>query len=251
MRPDVIDLREFYNARLGQVARHLVRYRIRRLWPNLHGMEVLGLGYATPYLQQFRDEAARVIALMPAAQGVHRWPSDGPGLVALADDTELPLADASVDRILLVHGLENAEQVRRLLREAWRVLASGGRLLAVVPNRSGIWARAEGTPFGHGYPYSQGQLYRLFRDNMFQPTQHAGALYVPPLRSRMLLRTAPAWEKLGQSWARAVAGVLLVEAEKQIYAGTAVRARRQRRPIAVGLPSRPNAAARKHRIVAD
>lgn len=244
MRPDVIDLRDFYDERLGQVARHLLRFRIRRLWPDLHGQDVLGLGYATPYLQQFREEAQRVIAMMPAQQGVHHWPDEAGNLVALVDDTDLPLADASVDRVLLVHGLENAEQVRRLLREAWRVLASGGRLLAVVPNRRGLWARIERTPFGQGYPYSPGQLSRLLRDNMFQPTARASALYMPPIRSRMLLRTAGAWEKLGQRWAQAIGGVLLVEAEKQIYAATGVQQRR-RRPVAVPLPS-PRSAARSH-----
>jgi hypothetical protein len=116
------------------------------------------------------------------------------------------------------------------------VLASGGRLLAVVPNRRGLWARIERTPFGHGYPYSPGQLSRLLRDNMFQPTERASALYMPPIRSRMLLRTAGAWEKLGQRWAQAVGGVLLVEAEKQIYAAPSIQKPR-RRPIAVPLPS--------------
>jgi len=246
MRPDVTDLREFYGLRLGQVARHLLRHRIRRLWPDVRGLDILGLGYATPYLQQFRDEAQRVIAMMPAQQGVHRWPDRQAGLVALTDEHELPLPDASVDRVLLVHGLENAEQVRPLLREVWRVLASGGRLQAVVPNRRGIWARVERTPFGHGYPYSPGQLSRLLRDNMFQPTQRATALYMPPLRSHMLLRTAGAWEKVGLRWVQAIGGVLLVEAEKQIYAATAVRQRRRRRAIAVPLPS-ARGAAREHR----
>ncbi|MDP6343390.1 MAG: methyltransferase domain-containing protein [Alphaproteobacteria bacterium] len=237
MRPDVIDLRDFYASRLGQVARHMLRFRIRRVWPNLAGMDLLGLGYATPYLRQFRDEAARTIAFMPAQQGVHRWPTDSRGRVALADEFELPLADASVDRVLLVHALEGAEQIRPLLREVWRVLASGGRLLAVVPNRSGIWARFERTPFGYGHPYTPGQLSSLLRDNMFQPTERATALYMPPFASLMLLRTAPAWEKVGQRWGHAFAGVLLVEADKQIYAASAARPRRRRRPVAIPLPS--------------
>tara|TARA_R110002167_G_scaffold54305_3_gene154673 strand:- start:792 stop:1556 length:765 start_codon:yes stop_codon:yes gene_type:complete len=245
MRPDVIDLREFYHSRLGQVARHLLRYRIRRLWPAVGGMRVLGLGYAVPYLRQFRDEAERVISIMPAAQGVHRWPADAGNLVALADEQELPLPDASIDRVLLMHELENAEQVRPLLREVWRVMASGGRLLVAVPNRRGIWARFERTPFGHGHPYSQGQVSRLLRDNMFQPTAGAAALYMPPIRSRTLLRAAGPLEKLGQSLGPALAGVLLVEAEKQIYAATAVRQPRRRRPVALPMPLAEGRASRQ------
>jgi SAM-dependent methyltransferase len=237
MRPDVIDLREFYHGQLGRVARNLVREQIRRLWPNLAGQSLLGLGYATPYLAPFRGEAERVVAMMPAQQGITRWPEDGPNLTALIEGPELPLADASIDRVLLVHDIENAENVRALLREVWRVLGPGGRLLAVVPNRRGLWARIERTPFGQGRPYSPGQLSRLLREALFQPTERAAALYLPPFRSRVLLRTAPLWERVGGWIGPAIAGLLLVEADKQIYAVTAVesRARARRRPVPIAI----------------
>ena len=242
MRPDVIDLREFYGSRLGQVARKLLRRRIRQMWPDVRGMDLLGLGYSSPYLQQFQGAATRAIAFMPAQQGVHRWPVRDGNRVALVDDRELPLPDASIDRVLLVHGLENAEQVTPLLREVWRVLAPGGRLLVVVPNRRGIWARMERTPFGHGHPYSPGQLSRLLRDNLFQPNERASALYMPPATSGVVLRAAGAWEQLGQRWGHAFAGVLMVEADKQIYAVSTKVSRRRRRPIAVALPAPPTGA---------
>ncbi len=242
MRPDVIDLREFYATRLGQVARKLVRYRIRQLWPDVSGLDLLALGYPSPYLRQFQGEARRVLAFMPAQQGVHRWPVRDRNKVALVDEMELPLPDASVDRVLLIHGLENAEQAGPLLREVWRVLASGGRLLVVVPNRRGIWARMERTPFGQGHPFSPGQLSRLLRDNLFLPGTRGTALYVPPVTSRMLLRTAAAWENIGQRLGNTFAGVLLMEADKQIYAVPARRPRRVRRPIALPLPAPPSGA---------
>src|ERR1043165_9769834 len=161
MQPDVIELAEFYRSRLGQVARLLVRRRVRALLPDARGLRVLGLGYATPYLRQFRDEAERVVAVMPAAQGVMRWPSDDRNLVTLAEDGELPFADASFDRIVVAHALENTEQVRPMLREVWRVLADSGQVILVVPNRRGLCAHVERTPLGQGQPYSQPQLTRL------------------------------------------------------------------------------------------
>src|SRR6202008_3697705 len=105
----------------------------------------------------------RCLAFMPAAQGVVKWPSESPALPALVDELELPLTDAGVDRVLLVHALEMAQDAGALLREVWRVLAAGGRLLAVVPNRRGVWARTDATPFGHGRPYSRGQITNLLR----------------------------------------------------------------------------------------
>lgn len=235
MYMDVIDLRDFYYTALGQVARRTIRQQIRTLWPDVRGRSVAGLGYATPFLRPFLGEAERVFAVMPARQGVTRWPRDRRCRVALAEDTQLPLEDASVDRILLVHSLEATENVTAMLEEAWRVLAGQGRLLAVVPNRRSLWAQIENTPFGHGHPYSGNQLSRLLRANQFVPERTARCLYMPPLRSRFLIRTAPAWEKVCSRWFDTFAGVVLVEASKQVFQ-TPRRRVPQRRRLLVPLP---------------
>ena len=237
MLHDVVDLRDFYETQLGQVTRRMLRRGIRDLWPNVRGQRVLGLGYATPYLRQFMTEAERVLAFMPASQGVLHWPPEGPGLTSLTDESELPLPDLSVDLVLLVHGLEGTEYLRDMMREIWRVLTSDGRLLVVTPNRRGIWARMERSPLGWGHPYSQNQISRVLRDNMFTPTRSGRALFVPPFRSRTLLRSAPAWERIGGRWFPRFSGVLMVEAGKQLYApGLHAERRRFRRPMVVPLP---------------
>src|SRR5438477_4579787 len=149
MSLDVVDLRNFYAQPLGTVARRFVSRGIRARWSNTRAQRIAGIGYATPYLGQFREEAERCLAFMPAAQGVVKWPSARAGLAALVDELELPLPDAAVDRVLLVHALEMAHDAGALLREVWRVLAAGGRLLAVLPHRRGLRARMDSPPFGH------------------------------------------------------------------------------------------------------
>jgi SAM-dependent methyltransferase len=237
MSSNVVDLHGFYASGLGQMARLAMRRRIRQMWPNVRGEVVLGLGYATPFLGQFLGEAERAVALMPASQGVMRWPREAPNLVALSDDTDLPLPDQAVDRVLLVHALEHTEHVRPMLREIWRVLADGGRLLAVVPNRRGIWARFDRTPFGHGHPYSAIQLTQLLKDNMFVPLQTSGALMLPPLRSRMMWSSWQWLEDLGQRWFPRFAGAVLIEASKQIYAASVERPVKRRVLIALPEPA--------------
>jgi SAM-dependent methyltransferase len=224
---DVVDLRNFYAQRLGVVARRFIGRGIRARWPDTRTMRVLGVGYATPYLGLFREEAERCLAMMPAVQGVVRWPSTRPALTALVDEDELPLTDAAVDRVLLVHALEMSIDPAELLREAWRVLAAGGRLLAVVPNRRGLWARMDTTPFGHGRPYSRSQIINLLRDTWFTPTGWDEALYVPPVQRGWFLRTAVAWERTGATLSAPFAGVHIVEATKQVY--RAIPARREKR----------------------
>jgi SAM-dependent methyltransferase len=234
---DVVDLRDFYETQLGAMARRMIRRGVRAMWSDVKGQRILGLGYATPYLRQFLTEAERTLAFMPASKGVLHWPSEGRGLTALVDEAELPLPDLSVDRVLLVHGLESSEYQRDMLREAWRVLTGQGRLLIVAPNRGGIWARLERTPLGWGQPYSAAQLSRLLRDNMFTPTRSRRALYIPPLRTRALLRSAPAWERIGSRWFPTFGGVVLVEAGKQLYASNLQAERKRfRRPIVVSFP---------------
>jgi SAM-dependent methyltransferase len=244
MYRDAVDLREFYRTSLGQVAQRMIRRRIRQFWPELRGQIVLGLGYATPYLRPFKQEADRVFAVMPASQGVVFWPPEGPAAVTLADEAELPFADMSVDRVLVVHCLEGTDKIRAMMREIWRVLAGGGRLLVVVPNRSGLWARIERTPFGHGRPYSASQLREMMREHLFVPERSARALFVPPVNSRFLLASAPAWEEVGERWFERFAGVTVVEASKQLYAAPLNRVVvPARRPFAVPVPGRAEPAS--------
>ena len=237
MYSDVVQLRDFYASRTGQVARHLIRRAVRSFWSDVTDDSILGLGYAVPYLRQFRGEAERVVACMPAQQGAMHWPPEGPYVVALGEETELPFADSSIDRILLVHGIEESHYVREMLSEIWRVLAGQGRLLVVVPNRRGIWARLERTPFGHGQPFSPEQIRKLLKANAFIPEREEQALFVPPTRSQTLLRAAAAWERAGGRWFRRFGGVNLVEARKQVFAVRPARAVARRRRVLIAVPN--------------
>ena len=226
MHNNAVDLKEFYDTVQGRVVQRILRQHIRQLWPDVKGQRVIGLGYAVPYLRLFLGEAERVIALMPGQQGAVFWPpeKEGHGLVSMCDEAELPVETNSVDRLLVIHTLNSLESMRAVLQEAWRILSGQGRLVMIVPNRSGIWARMDNTPFGHGTPYSSGQLRQLLKEYMFVPERVERALFFPPASSRLMLTTAGAWEKIGHSLFDAFGGVNIVEATKQLYAGTMVGA---------------------------
>lgn len=226
MTIDVVDLREFYSRRLGIVARQMINRGIRERWPTAEGQRVLGIGYPTPYLGLFREDAERCIAFMPAAQGVLKWPTGRPALASLIDEFSLPLPDAAVDRILLVHALEMSDDPAALLREVWRVLSPSGRVMAVIPNRRGVWTRSDNTPFGHGRPYSRSQITDLLRQTWFTPTGWGEALFMPPYAGRWVLKSAQMWERAGAALSLPFAGVHIVEATKQVY--RAIPAKRER-----------------------
>lgn len=221
MRVDVLALQRFYASPLGEVARRAAARRLAALWPNVKGLDLLGLGYTTPYLDTYRASARRVVALMPAEQGVEPWPSTGPCLSVLSEEARLPLLDAVFDRVLLVHALEETELARQLLREIWRVMAPEGRLVVVAANRWSLWAQADATPFGHGRPFSRTQLAALLSDGMFEPISSARALYAPPSAWTPFVRAADAFERVGEIMWPAQGGLVLMEAVKRLYAATA------------------------------
>ncbi|GDX38293.1 methyltransferase type 11 [Methylocystaceae bacterium] len=217
MAIDVVDLRAFYETALGEVAQRLVSRQLRARWGDHSGMRILGLGYATPFLIDFREKAQRVLAFMPATQGVVHWPVTGRSASALVEASMTPLPDASMDRILLVHALEVDEHPQDLLDEIWRILAPGGKVLVIAPSRTGLWARVDTTPFGYGHPYSRGQLQTLLQESQFLPVFWGEALYVPPFQRTSLLKSAPAFERIAGRFSLPGGGVHLVEATKQLY----------------------------------
>jgi SAM-dependent methyltransferase len=216
MRRDVLELRQFYATPLGQAARAVLSRQVVEAWGAAARLDLMGLGYATPYLDPFRDQARRVLATMPAAQGVEAWPAGELGLSCLADEAALPYANALFDRILMVHALEEADNPLGLLREVWRVLAPSGRVIVVAANRRGFWSGAESTPLGHGRPFTRFQLETLVREAELEPVAWSRALFAPPFQ--WTAQWADGFETVGARLWPALSGVILLEAVKQTFA---------------------------------
>jgi SAM-dependent methyltransferase len=216
MRQGVLDLREFYASPLGAVARRMVGRKVREAWPDTSGLDLLALGYATPFLDGLDTGARRTVAAMPAAQGAEAWPAGGANRACLARETGLPFPNAFFDRILVAHALEESDNPLALLHEACRVLSPSGRIILAVTSRRGLWTHAETSPFGQGRSFSRAQLERLVREAQLAPLGWTRALYAPPLG--WTARWADAFEHAGAVLWPTFAGVILMEAAKQSFA---------------------------------
>jgi len=240
MYDDVIALRDFYKTPLGQHVAGQMHPHMTRFWQaDASGCNVMvgyGLGWLPPTSCNHHIPA-NLLSLMLARSGVIAWPESEPGRSGLVDGHALPLPDVHIDRLLLAHALEFDAEPGRLLDECWRVLDGAGRLLVVVPNRRGLWAQLEHTPFGHGRPYSSRQLCQLLDMHGFVPKRTYRTVCLPPLHNRAMVRFATTIERLGQRWWPALGGVLLVEAEKKLYAaaGNTSKLRRRRADTAPAL----------------
>lgn len=232
----------YYRSRLGRAAQKGVRDQVVARWGPCRGLSVAGYGFAVPLLRPFLAQARRVTGLMPGPQGVMPWPAEGPNHSVLCDETRWPLANDSVDRLVIMHGLETSEHAAAVLDETHRVLAPEGRALLVVPNRSGFWARRDATPFGFGRPWSRAQIEQLLAEAGFLPTWHSSALFFPPSERRFWLKGARGLERVGRRWLpEALGGVLLVEAIRRDMAPRGLKVA-SRRPVRV-LEAGPQAGA--------
>ena len=218
MHLDVLDLKEFYyRSRLGRAAQSAIRQQVRAVWPDVRGLTVGGFGFPVPLMRPFLGEARRLVALMPGQQGVMRWPPEAPSISVLCRETLWPIETERLDRLVVLHGLETSEHPGQLLDECWRVLAPDGRALFVVPNRAGLWARRDWTPFGFGRPYSLTQLEGMLHEHRFGAVRHVGALYQPPSSRPFWLKVGPLCERIGRRISnRYAGGVLIVEARKVV-----------------------------------
>lgn len=222
MHLDVTDLRDFYyRTVLGRATQKALRDQVLAHWSNVRGLNVAGFGFAVPLLRPFLPTARRVSGLMPAPQGVMHWPPELPNHSVLVEETQWPIATGHLDRLIVMHGLETSDRPAALMEECYRSLAATGRLLIIVPNRRGLWARRDGTPFGVGRPYSLGQIEGLLKDHGFEAGAHTAALFFPPLDTGFWMRSSRTLEKVGRRLSNYHAGgALIIEAIKQYPAPT-------------------------------
>ncbi|WP_196260660.1 class I SAM-dependent methyltransferase [Pelagibacterium limicola] len=235
MTPDVDGLIRFYKSPLGRLTRHYVREQVSALAGDVTGLRILGLGFATPYLRGALKGAERVLAFMPARQGASAWPREGPSHTVLCDPLEMPLTDAAVDLVIVIHGFEHAVDEEELMRELWRVCAPNAHLVIAVPKRRGLWAGIDNTPFGFGHPYSRGQMDSLLRAHSFTPEAWRDCVFFPPVKSGPLLRSARLFERSGRLFGPALSSIMCVKAKKEQFPAIARRKRAERAQEEPGL----------------
>lgn len=218
MAQDIADLMNFYATPLGKHVTAQIEAMLHDIWPNLSSRNFLSIGYPLPFIDYYHN-TQRSLVCMPAKQGIIHWPDETKNACCLVDEDLLPFPNDSMDRIFLVHSLEHAEHLHKYLREVWRVLTANGRVLIIVPNRRGVWARIEETPFGHGNPYTMTQLMTLLKENQFTPLRSSRTLYSLPTHSRVLKKLSILLEKAGPSLLSKFSGLICIEATKKIYCG--------------------------------
>lgn len=225
MQFDVLDLKRFYDSPTGTQVLLSLSPLLASLWQGgmaCKDLRIGAVGYGLPYLDELWPQAD-ITAFMPARMGVMHWSLDGvSNRACLTCDDTLPLADNSMDRLLVIHALEMAAEPDALLREIWRVLSPGGQVILCAPNRRGVWARLAENPWGSGRPFSVSQLRDLLVETGFQAESWDGALYAPPANKRRAFlqkfNMDKMTETIGHRWLSGFGGVIVVTATKLVRA---------------------------------
>jgi len=237
MRETATRLEHFYASPLGLAARDMAARRLTTLWPDLSGSNVLGYGYAWPYLAPYEASTNRLVLAMPEGQGAIAHQGKRGIATVLTKGRALPFSDSTFDHVLAIHAIEEAERTAETLAELYRVLAPEGRIVVICANRSGMWSRSDNLPFGAGRPYSRRQLKSVLRQAHFTPTVGSNALYIPPVRRFAKPSLIKGAERFGEIVWPGFSGLVLVEAIKRLYAPTDKgHAQKVARPKFAGVP---------------
>jgi SAM-dependent methyltransferase len=171
---------------------------------------------------------------------------------AVANNEELPLANDSIDVILIHHALDFTENSHRLLREVTRVLRPGGQLIIVGFNPWSYWGlwkffkRKINIPWC-GRFISKRRLsdWLQLLDLQIESTSHG--LHFLPLKFSKLLKSSDKVEKFGNRIKSPLGGAYFISCVKQVLPLTPIIPRwKPMRARATAMPAAENIRAKIH-----
>ncbi len=200
----------------------------------------LGLwGGTNSFLRHARTQRTSLIDEAPIEGG----PS------AIGQLHRLPVADDSIDCVLLPHTLDFSDRPHAILREVHRVLRSDGFLVMLGFKTGGLWGMRRLIP-GAGLPPGADHLIseRRLRDwlQLLDLSIHGMMPYffrwpLPGIRGR----SSATWEHRGQRWWPEFAACYMLTAQKRVSTLTPVRPVWRRKPkVVVGLAETSNRVSR-------
>ncbi len=172
-----------------------------------------------------------------------------PGPSAIGQLHRLPVADDSIDCVLLPHTLDFSDRPHAILREVHRVLRSDGYLVVLGFKPGGLWGMRRLIP-GAGLPPGIDHLIsdRRLRDwmQLLDLRIHGMTRYffrwpLPGNRGS----SSATWERRGQRWWPELAACYMLTAQKRVSTLTPVRPRWLRKPkVVAGLAGSTNRVSR-------
>ena len=128
---------------------------------------------------------------------------------------KLDFPDCSFDEVIIFNAIDEKTLLDGFMREVWRVLEDGGKVLFFAPSPISFWRMDKGTPLGSGLSFYPLKLsFRLARLR-FTPLKVRRALLLPP---RFYDAAWAEREAKYQFWLAPLAGAFALLCEKRLIA---------------------------------
>ncbi len=165
----------------------------------------------------------------------------------------LPIANDSVDLIVLMHYLSNTKEPHAVLREASRVLIQEGKLIIIDFNPLSLWgvrhffqSWLEHAPWS-GHYYTARRLKDWMNLLGFDQQKHYRVGYVLPIQHLSVTRHLNWLEKGLKSWVKFSAALNVLVYSKNISPMTPIRHHWVTRKLLPGKVARPGGLSRQER----
>jgi SAM-dependent methyltransferase len=199
------------------------------------------------------SEEHSLIAESPAGHKIIFSPSYRAGSThAVANNEELPLANDSIDAVVLHHALDFTENSHKLLREATRVLRPGGQMLIIGFNPASHWGfwklfkRKTLIPWRARF-LSRRRLTDWLKLLDLHIDSVRFSLHFLPIKYSRCLKHAPRLERFGNRLRNPFGGAYIIVCLKQVVPLTPLLPRwRTLRARATVLPAAENVRAKIH-----
>lgn len=218
MYQDYSEFEKFYRSDLGKNLKYFVSSKLKK-YIYLYEKEIVGFfGYGNPYLDLIQKKNNRIFNFSSEKIGTCKNLSNEESVNILFDEEKLPIEDNFFNHILVVHYLENANNLKKNLRELWRVLAPEGKIYIILPNKKSSWNHSLKSPFSSGFGFSKNKINHMLEDNFFETQFIERLIYFPPWNLPMIQKNKFLFEKVGSYFWRFFNGVYVCVAKKRLYA---------------------------------
>jgi len=220
MYQDINKLEKFYQSELGKAVQDRIYSKLKE-YIYLHDGEKLGsFGFGELYLSLLPKKKVSIFNFFSQQVGIKKNITNEKLLNVLLDEEQLPIEDLFLNHIICIHYLEHSENLKKILRELWRVLSPEGKIYIILPNKKSSWSFVSQSPFSSGFGFSKNQINQVLEDNFFEIQSIDRLVYFPSWNSRLLLNNRFFLEKIGSYFWRFFNGFYLCVATKRIYANS-------------------------------
>jgi SAM-dependent methyltransferase len=244
--PYIEDIQEmcskWFDSPLGAQVLATEQELVSRYLSRMFGYHILQMGCSSQHSLISQSPVGHKIIFAP--DSAHS------NALAIASNEELPLAEDSIDVVVIHHALDFTHDSHQLLREATRVLRPGGQLLILGFNPISIWGiskllRVRAGPPWNGRFISRRRVSDWLKLLELHVNQVDYCVHYAPSKWKKMLASARKTEAIGNKIRNPFGGAYLVTATKQVYPVTPIVPRwRPIRTRSAAMPATENVRAK-------